>query len=491
MKTKTTTNWMRDLAFHYESMRKAYPEDRLLIIFDIDGTILDTRYMIVSILHAYDREHGTRHFRFLSADDIHIHENEIENLLIDLGIPEPDKTNIIEWYILNFWSSDAILQSHRPFDGVLDVIRWFQLQNNTYIGLNTGRSEHMRHETLRVLNTLGAEYRLEFSSDLLHMNQGNDIAGSKVEGLEAFKNMGYRIVAIIDNEPAYLKAINDTALVHDTLLLHADTIFESAPAHLPLGAVAGSSYDITELISKKGLPKHIEFVWHGVDDESILRQFLVSNVHWAEMHVCMDPHDDSVIIRRKSFSEVLRTPGETPIKLEYFLSILKDAGKGIKLDIKDEGLLDRVSIMLKDIGFDDEQIWINRRINELNLDGFKNIIDTFPGAIKQCPVDALAYLIMSSPTEARRHLTMYSHWGINRFSVNWNTNDCRRVITQLQNWGYNVNIYNVPDLESFLQAALLLPRSITSYFNFPKWFYTGRITEEPQRGILGYQGISM
>ncbi len=203
---------MRDLAFHYESMRNAYPEDRLLIVFDIDGTILDTRYMIVSILHAYDREHGTRHFRFLCADDIHIHENEIEDLLNDLDIPETEKTNIIEWYILNFWSEDAILQSHRPFDGVLDVIRWFQLQNNTYIGLNTGRSEHMRSETLRVLNTLGSEYRVEFSSDLLHMNPGNDITGSKVEGLQSFKDMGYRIVAMIDNEPANLKAINETDL---------------------------------------------------------------------------------------------------------------------------------------------------------------------------------------------------------------------------------------------------------------------------------------
>ncbi len=475
---------MRDLAFHYESMRNAYPEDRLLIVFDIDGTILDTRYMIVSILHAYDREHGTRHFRFLGADDIHIHENEIEDLLNDLGIPEPDKTNIIEWYILNFWSPDAILQSHRPFDGVLDVIRWFQLQPGTSIGLNTGRSEHMRYETLRVLNTLGAEYRVEFTSDLLHMNMGNDITGSKVQGLQAFKDMGYRLVAMIDNEPANLKAINDTDLAHDILLLHADTIFKSASAHIPLGAVAGSRYDITELISKKWLPKHTEFVWHGVDDESILRQFLVSNVNWAEMHVRLYPHDDSIIIRRKSFSEVLRIPGETPIKLEYFLSILKDAGKGVKLDIKEDGLLERVCVLLKELGFADEQIWINRNMNELNLGGFKKIIDAFPGSIKQCPVDSLAYLIMSSPTEARRYLSMYSRCGINRFSVNWNTNECRRLITQIQNWGYDVNIYNVPDLEAFLQAALLLPRSITSYFNFPKWFYKGIWEEGDKRNFM-------
>ncbi len=44
----------------------------------------------------------------------------------------------------------------------------------------------------------------------------------------------------------------------------------------------------------------------------------------------------------------------------------------------------------------------------------------------------------------------------------------------MDKWGFAVNIYNVPDLESFLKAALILPRSITSDFNFLKWHYYGR-----------------
>ena len=75
---------------------------------------------------------------------------------------------------------------------------------------------------------------------------------------------------------------------------------------------------------------------------------------------------------------------------------------------------------------------------------------------------------------------MLSHAGIDRFSVNWSTPGSRRIIIQLQNWGYDVNIYNVPDLEAFLQAALLVPTSLTSFFNFPKWFYTGS-SEAPAR----------
>jgi len=492
---KRTNGWMRDLAFHYETMRTTYPQDRLLIVFDIDGTILDTRYMIVSILHEYDRTHGTRHFKFLCADDIHVHENEIETLLNDLGIKDPEKTDIMEWYILNFWSEDAILTSHRPFDGVLDVIRWFQLQPLTSIGLNTGRSEHMRRETLRVLNTLGAEYRVEFSNELLHMNSTGDMIESKIQGIEAFGNMGYRVVAMVDNEPANLKAISQTNPSGDILLVHADTIFESAPSHVPIDAISGSRYDITELMGKKSLPKHIEFVWHGVDDESILRQFLASNVTWAELHVRRDPLDGSLVVRRRSFSESLRTADEIPVRLEYFLSILKDAGKGVKLDIKEEGLLDRVANLLKDLGFRDERIWINRGVSELNTGGFRRLLTAFPGAVMQCPVDSLAYLIISSPTEAKRYLSMYSRWGINRFSVNWHTHECRRLVTQMQNWGYDVNIYNVPNLESFLMAALLLPRSITSYFNFPKWFYGGEYSPAADDGSafvsrpLSCQGI--
>jgi hypothetical protein len=39
-----------------------------------------------------------------------------------------------------------------------------------------------------------------------------------------------------------------------------------------------------------------------------------------------------------------------------------------------------------------------------------------------------------------------------------------------------MNIYAVPDLVAFLQAALLLPRSLTADFNFPQW-------HSPQRRI--------
>jgi hypothetical protein len=48
------------------------------------------------------------------------------------------------------------------------------------------------------------------------------------------------------------------------------------------------------------------------------------------------------------------------------------------------------------------------------------------------------------------------------------------LLDRLDEWGHATNIYAVPDLEQFLRAALLLPRSLTADFNFPEWHYFGR-----------------
>jgi FMN phosphatase YigB (HAD superfamily) len=61
---------MWELAVHYQRMRRAYPDRELCIVFDIDGTILDVRYLVAHALLAYDREHATGHFHGLRAEDV-------------------------------------------------------------------------------------------------------------------------------------------------------------------------------------------------------------------------------------------------------------------------------------------------------------------------------------------------------------------------------------------------------------------------------------
>ena len=50
----------------------------------------------------------------------------------------------------------------------------------------------------------------------------------------------------------------------------------------------------------------MQFVWHGVNDEANLRQFLASGVHWAECDIRQDPLG-RLVLRHDSFEETRGT----------------------------------------------------------------------------------------------------------------------------------------------------------------------------------------
>lgn len=298
---------MRSLARHYDRFRREYPDDRLLIVFDIDGTIIDMRHMVREVLLSYDRAHGTDLFIGLAVTDIAVHENQVDRLLADLALPATVAERVHEWYLDHRWQTEAVLAAHRPYQGVLDVIRWFQLQANTSVGLNTGRPEHLRAETLRSLNALGEEYRVGFAAELLHMNPRGweeGVASTKIAALEAFRQQGWRVFAVVDNEPENIRSMVASDTSDEILFLHAHTLYESRRVPTPR-TVQGDSYDITALVSERELPRHVQLVWHGVNDAWNLRQFLASPVGWAECDVRVDPVG-RLVLRHDAFEETAR-----------------------------------------------------------------------------------------------------------------------------------------------------------------------------------------
>jgi len=478
-------DWMKKLALQYERIRDRYPEDRLMILFDIDGTILDMRHTIRYALKSFDGLHGTHFFRNLKIADIVVHETEMEDLMVKLAVPEEEKNRVMEWYEKTCWSEDVILEAHKPFIGVMEVIRWFQIQPNTFVGLNTGRPECIRAETLRSLNKIGEAFKVNFSNALLYMNANGwegDIVTSKVAGILNFQQSGYRIFAYVDNEPENLRAISEVDPQNQILLLHADTLFKSKRRRLPPHAVSGKRYDLTRLIHEKALPKHVQFVWHGVNDEVNLRQFLASDVQWAECDVRLDPAGEKIVLRDDSFEIVSLQEDEELLTLEDILDPIRRAGKSLKLDLKENGvLIDRTLSILNRHSCDGKNLWFNGRIDELKQEGFRKLAGAFPPSVVQCPIDSLVPLILSVPGEALAILDKLKSWGINRYSMSWKSPNIHRVLDRLDKWGFEANIYNVPDLESFLRAVLLLPVSVTSDFNFPKWHYYGRGSGENRR----------
>ena len=472
------TKWMQALSTQFERACQRYPGERLLLLMDIDGTILDMRHMILSVLYAYDRTHATSYFQRLQLADISVHENDMDKLLTKLNVPAEVQDNISAWYLERRWTPEAIQEMQRPFQGVLDVVRWFQIQPNTAVGLVTGRPETLREDTLRSLNQLGKPYRVQFSDDLLYMNPGKweeMVPDVKVAGVNHFRDAGYHVFAFIDNEPTNLKALAAADPERQVFLLHANTIFESKRTRVPRGTVRGKEYRLAELIpDEKALPVHVQLAWHGVNDEANLRQFLASDVHWAEVDVRLEPARWDVILRHDSFAEKPLAPDEKWFTLDKVLDKIKLFDRAIKLDLKAGGmLLDKVFEMVAERGLTDENLWFNANIERLMERGFNRLVAAFPDAIIQCPIDFLAPLIVAAPRQAHDTLQMLTDWGINRFSISWKQPNPRDLFDQMDLWGYQVNIYDVPDLENFLQAVLLLPRSVTSDFNFPQWNYYG------------------
>jgi hypothetical protein len=290
------------------------------------------------------------------------------------------------------------------------------------------------------------------------------------------------VVAFVDNEPENLKAVAEAIPDSDILFLHASTIFKSKRADMPRGAVQGKSFDLTELISEDELPRHVQLVWHGINTEENLRRFLASRIQWAEIDVRTDPRTDELILRHDGFDEPGRGAEEGLHGFEDGLRRLREHNRCVKIDFKEGGgVVGRVLELVAACGFEEGRLWFNGNIERVHEDGVRQITAVYPASIKQCPIDFLSPLICSAPSKAREVIAMLTDWGINRFSVGWMTGGRRQVLDQMDRWKLDVNIYDVPDLEAFLQAVLMMPRSITSDFNFPKWNYHGLGSGENRR----------
>lgn len=64
-----TKSRMRELAHHYREIRGRHPDGKPMILFDVAGTILDTRHMVDFVLRSFDWLRGTSFFRPLGASD--------------------------------------------------------------------------------------------------------------------------------------------------------------------------------------------------------------------------------------------------------------------------------------------------------------------------------------------------------------------------------------------------------------------------------------
>ena len=253
--------WMNRLAAHHRRMRQTHPHGALAVVFDIDDTILYFRHMILHVLRAFDQSNDSDYFEGFEAEDMAVNEEGLFVMLRTLRIPRHERLRIMQWLRRYAWSSHVIRFSHRPFPGVMEVLRWIQSQRNTCVALNTGRPEIIRSDTLQCLCGIGRSFGVSFSDDLLYMSRyawGERIAASKREGIEHFSQKGYHVIAFIDNEPENLFAVAELDISRDVLLLHADMVYSGVNRIIPPQAVRGNAYNAQELLHPTNTNKGFE-----------------------------------------------------------------------------------------------------------------------------------------------------------------------------------------------------------------------------------------
>jgi hypothetical protein len=243
------------------------------------------------------------------------------------------------------------------------------------------------------------------------------------------------------------------------------------------GTAAGRTRGLRPPIAEADLPDSVELVWHGVNDRANLRHFLASPVRWGECDVRRDPQG-RLALRHDPYTsaEPPVTGGQAvqPLTADEFLRAALAGGKRVKLDVKEPDLIDELLELVGRSGAASNDLWFNGRVDVLGRQAFRRVRSACPAATVQCPIDALVPAIVANLRRPRAALDKLADWGIDRFSLAWATGPTALVLDQLDRWGHQVNLYAVDDLEEFLQAVMLLPRSVTSDFNFPEWHYFGR-----------------
>ena len=398
-------------------------------------------------------------FRSLPVERITVHEAEIGLLLRQLDIPRHRREPIIDYYMQNLWSDEAVRAAHQPYRGVMEVIRWFQMQPRTVVALNTGRPESVRQSTLRALNRLGQEYRVNFASELLFMNQGDwgeAVAETKVDTLERLRELGCRVVAVIDNEPENLEAMADADAAHEALFLHASTIFLSARRALPR-TYSGSTYNLAPFVAESELQGHVQLVLNEVTRARTLAYCIESPIHWLGVPVRADRYGRPEVAFADDAAH-----SRSEITLRDVLDLAADAGRSVRIDFQTGGsVIDQVIATTSSGDLTDPALWFSGQLHDLSEQGIRRLRASHPMSTISCPADFLAPLVFGALEHALELIDALRDWGVDRFSLDWRQARVRELIGQLERWGAAVDVTGIHDAETMLQAALLLPRSVT------------------------------
>lgn len=213
------------------------------------------------------------------------------------------------------------------------------------------------------------------------------------------------------------------------------------------------------------LPAHVQFARSGINTINELEKFVFSENRWAGIDVRLDTVNDSLIVRKEPFEKKPPSANEEFIPFEECLGKLYSNNKAAQINIEGGHVVEKIINTLSGEDVRDHYLWFNAGIDCLTGHQFINLSVNFPGSVIQCNTDFIVPLIREAPDNALKILDSLSAWGVNRFSFNWDLIREKQVVDFMNDNGYEVNFYNIADLDNLVRAILMLPRSVTYDFD--------------------------
>ncbi len=227
-------DWIRVLLNHHEQSLRRFPDQRLLVLFDVDDTFLDMRLALASVLRAYDTAHGSAWFGALDPTTLDPFGRGIEDILVRCRVPADEQPHVLAWHQHQRRRDEMIRIAHAPYQGLLELAGWLHNQPRTAVGINSARPEFLRQDTLRCLNGLAAGGSPRFVDALAWFTPHgwrDDVCASKLAAIGQAQRRGDCVIAQIDSNPALLACLAAADHGDDLVLLHsADLLQLPAPA---------------------------------------------------------------------------------------------------------------------------------------------------------------------------------------------------------------------------------------------------------------------
>lgn len=355
--------WPARLAAHVERRRRLAPEAELAVLIDVDGSLLDLRPGLVALLNAWDAARGTESFRGLEPAEFDAGEAGLRRLFERRGLDHAARAELLVECERFAWSPQAVLGAHQPCLGMLEVLRWMQMQPGVFVVLNSSRPDAQREETLQALRTLCRHYGMGLAEDRVHLNPAGDGSGgvrSKLAGIEHFKARGLVPIAVVDDDARALEQIGRHLVGDDVLCLVAKPFGRPSGA---LTARAPGTDDPSSVPVSAASIAAVSILWDGLATMDDLELFGAANVPWAQ-----------VTIVRDSCGQLGTRPAAGPaLEFEELVGAFAQLGRGLRLSFEEPTAASRALGSVGLLRFPWEHVSVHLRSDQLTSAWFERL----------------------------------------------------------------------------------------------------------------------